>query len=76
MPIDAFFIQGLCTELDRDTKGARIEKIYMPRRDQIILNLRGTQRNGRLMISVGSYPAVWITSEKYENPETPVSFFE
>ncbi|MBQ7625054.1 MAG: NFACT family protein, partial [Clostridia bacterium] len=74
MSVDAYFIQGLCRELNEEIAGARIDKVNMPRKDQILLSLRTFSGVKKLMISVGSYPAVWITEEKYENPDTPFSF--
>ena len=74
MPVDSLFINGLTNELNNELSGARIDKIYMPRRDQVVLNLRTDKGQKKLMISVGAYPAVWITEEKYENPDVPPAF--
>ena len=74
MPIDNLFIGGLAQELDRELLGARIDKIYMPRRDQVVLNLRTDNGNKKLIMSAGTYAAVWITGEKLDNPDTPPVF--
>ncbi len=74
MPIDNLFIGGLAQELDRELLGARIDKIYMPRRDQVVLNLRTDNGNRKLIMSAGTYAAVWITGEKLDNPDTPPVF--
>ncbi len=74
MPIDNLFIGGLVQELDRELIGARIDKIYMPRRDQVVLNLRTDNGNKKLIMSAGTYAAVWITGEKLDNPDTPPVF--
>jgi predicted ribosome quality control (RQC) complex YloA/Tae2 family protein len=74
MPVDCLFIQGLCAELNDRIAGSRIDKIYMPRRDQVIMNLRSDSGAQRLVISVGQYAAVWLTKEKYENPDVPHMF--
>ena len=74
MSVDAYFIQGLCRELNDVIAGSKIDKINMPRKDQILFSLRTFSGVKKLMISVGSYPAVWITEEKYENPDSPFSF--
>ncbi len=74
MPIDNLYINGLCTELNKKLSGARIDKIYMPRRDQVVLNLRTEKGAKRLILSIGAYPAVWITEQKYENPDVPPMF--
>lgn len=74
MPIDNLYINGLCAELDRELCGARIDKIYMPRRDQVVLSLRTEKGAQRLILSIGAYPAAWITQQKYENPDVPPMF--
>lgn len=74
MPVDSLYIKGLCTELNESLSGARIDKIYMPRRDQVVLNLRTEKGAQRLILSIGAYPAVWLTEEKYENPDVPPMF--
>jgi len=74
MPIDNLFISGLAQQLDRELLGARIDKIYMPRRDQVVLNLRTDNGNKKLIMSAGTYAAVWLTGEKLDNPDTPPVF--
>ena len=74
MPIDNLYISGLAHELNEELSGARIDKIYMPRRDQVVLNLRAENGAKKLVISIGTYAAVWLTDEKYDNPDTPPMF--
>ena len=74
MPIDNLFISGLAEELNTELAGARIDKIYMPRRDQLVLNLRTDKGNRKLIMSAGTYAAVWITAQKLDNPDTPPVF--
>ena len=50
MALDSLLIAGLANELNRVLEGARIDKIYMPRRDRVVLNLRLQQGSGKLLL--------------------------
>lgn len=64
-------IAGLAAELNRTLEGARIDKIYMPRRDRVLLSLRLAGGTGKLLLAAGSDARVHLTEEKYENPDVP-----
>ena len=76
MALDAVFLTALCTELNRQTAGAKIDKVQMPERDQILLSIRSRQEgNSRLLLSAGTGTArVHITTRKYEQPAEPPMF--
>ena len=52
MPLDALCLSGIIHELNTALSGARVDKIYQPGRDEVILALR-TQSTGnvRLLLS-------------------------
>ncbi len=74
MAFDGLFLSCVLGELEAAV-GSRVEKIYMPSRDEIILALSSRSFSGRLLISVsGVGPRIHLTDESYENPATPPMF--
>ena len=54
MALDAVFLTALCAELNKQVSGAKIDKVQMPERDQILLSIRSRQGNNRLLLSAGA----------------------
>ena len=76
MPLDALCLSGLIHELNTALAGARVDKLYQPGRDEVILALR-TQGMGnvRLLLSANpAYPRLHLTTLPLENPEKPPMF--
>ena len=74
MPFDGNFTAKVSNELSAAID-ARIDKIYQPSGDEIILTLRKKDFAKRLIISVGSGVArVHFTETRPENPEKPPMF--
>ena len=76
MPLDALCLSGIIHELNTALSGARVDKIYQPGRDEVILALR-TQNAGnvRLLLSASpAHPRAQLTRVPRENPETPPMF--
>jgi len=72
MALDSFVIGGLAEELNTRLENARVDKVTMPRRDRIILHLRTLKEgNVRLLLCAGNGARVHLTTEKFDNPETP-----
>jgi len=75
MPLDALFLSGLVEELDRSVTGGKIDKIYQPSRDEVVLALRAPAGNVRLLLSANpNYPRLQLTNLSRENPDTPPMF--
>ena len=76
MPLDALCLSGLVHELDQTVTGGKIDKIYQPGRDEVILALRTpAQGNVRLLLSANpSHPRPQLTQLIRENPDTPPMF--
>ncbi len=76
MPLDALCLSGVIHELNTSLAGARVDKIYQPGRDEVVLALR-TQSVGnvRLLLSANpAHPRLHLTTLPLENPEKPPMF--
>ena len=75
MPIDTPFVRALVAELNRTAAGARIDKVFMPAPDEVVLALRAPSVKTRLLLSANSrMPRAYFTAESRENPPTPPMF--
>ena len=69
MAFDAGMLSSVIHELKSVAQGGRIEKIYQPERDEIILQMRTFEGGRRLLINAGSNcPRIGFTSAQRENP--------
>ncbi len=72
MAFDAGMLACVLDEVRGLALGARIEKVFQPERDEIVLQMRSTEGGKRLLINAGSNnPRIGFTSEQKENPMTP-----
>lgn len=75
MALDAATIALVARELADELTDARIDKIFEPTRDEVVLSMRKRTGNARLFLSARSGSArVCLTAELFENPATPPSF--
>jgi len=75
MAFDAGMTAAVCAELSEETVGAKIEKIYQPSADEIVLLCRGKGGGRKLLLSASASSArVCMTSLSRENPKTPPMF--
>ena len=76
MPLDALCLSGVIHELNTALSGARVDKIYQPGRDEVILALRSPAAgNVRLLLSANpAHPRLHLTTLPLENPEKPPMF--
>lgn len=75
MPSDVITLACLANELDKDLKGARIDKIYQPEEDEITMSVYTTRGNKTLVISASpNLPRLHFTSTKKENPINAPAF--
>ncbi|MBQ3141486.1 MAG: NFACT family protein, partial [Clostridia bacterium] len=71
MALDGGYLSLLCAQL-QTAVGAKVDKVYMPFKDQVVLGLRGRDQDGRLIITTKSDAArIHFTKNQYENPPTP-----
>lgn len=75
MALDGAFLSLLREEIERSVLDARIDKIYQPSKEEIILLLRGREGAHRLLLSANASGArMHFTKETVENPKSPPMF--
>lgn len=75
MPFDGIVTKCVAAELNDILIGGRIEKIFQPEPDEIIINIRAKGQNIKLLMSASpNYPRIHITSSTKENPMVPPVF--
>lgn len=75
MALDTLVISQLVDEFQNSIIDARIEKVYQPERDEILLNIRTKTKNFKLVISANaSQPRVHFTDTIKENPQKAPMF--
>jgi len=74
MAFDAGFLSAIIAEIKTSAVGGRIEKVYQPRADEIILQMRGREGGKKLLFRCGaSDPRVAFTENMRDNPAVPPS---
>ncbi len=72
MAFDAGMLACTLSQIRKSALGARIEKVYQPERDEIILQMRSLEGGKRLCINAGSNnPRIGFTALTKENPQNP-----
>jgi predicted ribosome quality control (RQC) complex YloA/Tae2 family protein len=75
MPFDGVVVKSVVEELSALLIGGRIEKIFQPETDEIILNIRVKNQSLRLVLSANpSCPRIHVTDTQKENPINPPVF--
>jgi predicted ribosome quality control (RQC) complex YloA/Tae2 family protein len=75
MAFDAGMTAAVCAELSETAVGTKIEKIYQPSSDEIVLLCRGKGAGRKLLLSASASAArVCMTELSRENPKTPPMF--
>jgi predicted ribosome quality control (RQC) complex YloA/Tae2 family protein len=74
MALDGAFLYAVKNEL-MQLIGGRVEKVFQPSREEIVISLRTKQGSKKLYISANAGSArVHITENKPDNPQTPPMF--
>ena len=75
MALDTITIHYLINELSSELTDSRIEKVYQPERDEILLNIKSRISSFKLVISANSsQPRIHFTKVQKENPKTAPLF--
>lgn len=75
MAFDGITISGIVSEIKKKTLGGRIDKIYQPESDEIILNIRSLGSTYKLNLSANpSHPRLFFTDKQHTNPQNPPLF--
>ena len=75
MPLDAICLGAVTNELNEALAGCRVEKVYQPDRDEIVLQTRGQGGARRLLLSIAAgAPRAHFIDAARENPAAPPMF--
>jgi len=75
MPLDAICLTAVLEELRQSVQGGKIDKIYQPVRDELLMAVRGPKGAVKLLFSAHpGRPRVQLTTRSVENPEKPPMF--
>ncbi len=75
MALDGLVISNIVNELSEALTGGRINKIYQPEPDALILGIKNNRTNYKLLISASaSLPLIYLTTESPANPTTAPNF--
>lgn len=75
MSYDGLFAGVTARQLDRLLTGAKIEKVYQPEQDEILLQVYGKGTRRKLLLSAQpSAAAVFLTERSFENPADAPAF--
>ncbi len=70
MALDGLVIHSIVDELNNKLLGGKIDKVYQPENDEVVLHIRNNKENFKLVLSCSaSNPRVYLTNNyKKENP--------
>lgn len=75
MSLDGIVVKSIANELENTILNGKIDKIYQPEEDEILINLRSKGNNVRLLMSASSNnPRIYLTENKKSNPIKPPMF--
>ncbi len=75
MALDGFVISNLVHELNNELVNGRINKIYQPEKEELILQINNNRKNYKLFLSANAtIPLVSLTNENKDNPQNPPAF--
>lgn len=75
MSFDGLFTKLMTNEISSTLLSGRINKIYQPYKNEIIMQIRANGKNHKLLLSAHpSYARVQLTNESHDNPNEPPMF--
>ncbi|KNF08731.1 putative RNA-binding protein, snRNP like protein [Gottschalkia purinilytica] len=75
MSLDGVVLKSICNELNQLILDGKIDKVYQPENDEVILNIRSKGSNIKLLMSASSNnPRVYVTDSSKSNPANPPMF--
>ena len=74
MAFDGIAVANIVFELKNSLIGGRIDKIYQPHKDEIIMSVRNNGTSKLLLSANPSHPRLHITKIQKENPMTAPMF--
>lgn len=75
MSLDGIVSKAIVKELNNTILGGRIDKVYQPEKDELLLNIYNKGNNYKLIISSNSNnPRIHLTNKSKINPSNPPMF--
>lgn len=74
MALDALFLRFVSRELSEKAVGTRVDKIYQPSKDELLLCMRGYDKCKIILSAAPGSARIHITEQDTENPKTPSGF--
>lgn len=75
MAFDGIVVGAVASALNEKLASAKVEKIYHPQDDEIVIFFHTRSGKYKLYVSSGSnHPGVFLTEKNYENPAVPGNF--
>lgn len=75
MPFDGSVVNSVVKELSDKLVNGKIDKVYQPEKDELLIYVRSYKDTQKLLLSASStYPRVHLTEENKSNPTVPPSF--
>ncbi len=75
MGYDGLVAGAIALQLDDILSGGRIEKIYQPEKDGLVLHIHANKRKHLLYVSAnGNYARMHLTASESTNPRNPTAF--
>ena len=75
MALDGIVISNIVSELSEALIGGRIDKIYQPEKDELLLSVRNQKDAYKLFLTANSnYPRIHFTTRVKNSSQTPPMF--
>ena len=75
MAFDAYFLKAVSDEMRPRLVGGRVEKIFQPSRDTVLILMKGTEGREKLLFAANpTAPRLHLTEASPENPPEPPMF--
>lgn len=75
MALDGVVLSNIAYELKNLLLGGRVDKIYQPENDEVIISIRSLGNNYKLLLTANaSHPRIHLTQISKDNPMTPPMF--
>ncbi len=75
MPFDGILLKSIVHELNHKIKNGRVDRIFQPEKDEVVLSIRTMEANYKLLLcSNPNIPRLHLTCQKKENPLAPPNF--
>ncbi|HEY8443968.1 MAG TPA: NFACT RNA binding domain-containing protein [Clostridia bacterium] len=74
MPFDALTLTAVKNELENALIDSRLEKIYMPASNLLVLYFHGKAGKQKLLIALDNYARIHLTNQNFDNPLNAPAF--